>query len=59
MSKRLENAVDPFETLETYGDATRWYMISNANLDNLKFDVEGIAKFDASFLEPLQHLFLF
>jgi isoleucyl-tRNA synthetase len=44
MSKRLGNAVDPFETLATYGaDATRWYMIMNANpWDNLKFDVDGI-----------------
>lgn len=44
MSKRLGNAVDPFETLSTYGaDATRWYMISNAQpWDNLKFDVNGI-----------------
>jgi isoleucyl-tRNA synthetase len=30
-SKRLGNAADPFETIEKYGaDATRWYMISNA-----------------------------
>lgn len=44
MSKRLGNAVDPFETLAVYGaDATRWYMISNAQpWDNLKFDVNGI-----------------
>jgi isoleucyl-tRNA synthetase len=44
MSKRLGNAVDPFETLASYGaDATRWYMISNAQpWDNLKFDVNGI-----------------
>ena len=43
MSKRLGNAVDPFKTLEKYGaDATRWYMISNAQpWDNLKFDLEG------------------
>jgi len=46
MSKRLGNAVDPFETIETYGaDATRWYMIANAApWDNLKFDVEGISE---------------
>ncbi len=46
MSKRLGNAVDPFETIEKYGaDATRWYMIANAApWDNLKFDVEGIAE---------------
>jgi isoleucyl-tRNA synthetase len=44
MSKRLGNAIDPFETLQKYGpDATRWYMISNANpWENLKFDLEGI-----------------
>jgi len=46
MSKRLGNAVDPFETLPTYGaDATRWYMISNSQpWDNLKFDVNGITE---------------
>ncbi|MEO6305362.1 MAG: DUF5915 domain-containing protein, partial [Bacteroidia bacterium] len=46
MSKRLGNAVDPFETLEKFGaDATRWYMIANAApWDNLKFDVEGIGE---------------
>ena len=40
MSKRLGNAVDPFDVLATYGaDATRWYMISNSQpWDNLKFD---------------------
>lgn len=46
MSKRLGNAVDPFKTLSTYGaDATRWYMISNAQpWDNLKFDIDGIVE---------------
>ena len=46
MSKRLGNATDPFETLATYGaDATRWYMISNANpWDNLKFDLPKESK---------------
>ncbi|MBI2721605.1 MAG: isoleucine--tRNA ligase [Bacteroidetes bacterium] len=46
MSKRLGNAIDPFETLNKYGaDATRWYMIANAApWDNLKFDLEGIAE---------------
>ena len=44
MSKRLGNSVDPFETLDKFGaDATRWYMITNAQpWDNLKFDVSGI-----------------
>ncbi len=46
MSKRLGNAVDPFETIDTYGaDATRWYMIANsAPWDDLKFDSEGISE---------------
>lgn len=46
MSKRLGNAVDPFETLNKYGaDATRWYMIANAApWDNLKFDMDGITE---------------
>lgn len=46
MSKRLGNAVDPFETIERFGaDATRWYMIANAApWDNLKFDTEGIGE---------------
>lgn len=46
MSKRLGNAIDPFETIDKYGaDATRWYMISNAApWDNLKFDIDGIAE---------------
>jgi isoleucyl-tRNA synthetase len=44
MSKRLGNAVDPFETIEKYGpDATRWYMITNSQpWDNLRFDISGI-----------------
>ena len=50
MSKRLGNAVDPFEILSTYGaDATRWYMISNSQpWDNLKFDREGVDECAAS-----------
>lgn len=44
MSKRLGNAVDPFDTIAKYGaDATRWYMLTNAQpWDNLKFDIEGV-----------------
>ncbi len=44
MSKRLGNAVDPFEVMDKYGaDATRWYMVSNSQpWDNLKFDVDGV-----------------
>jgi len=44
MSKSKGNVVDPFSTLSNYGaDATRWYMMVNANpWDNLKFDLDGI-----------------
>ena len=61
MSKRLGNAVDPFETLSTYGaDATRWYMISNANpWDNLKFDSEGIAEISRKFFGTLYNTYSF
>jgi len=61
MSKRLGNAVDPFETIATYGpDATRWYMISNANpWDNLKFDIEGIAEVRNKFFGTLYNTYSF
>ncbi len=61
MSKRLGNAVDPFETLKKYGpDATRWYMITNAQpWDNLKFDVEGIAEVQRKFFGTLYNTYSF
>ena len=61
MSKRLGNATDPFETLATYGaDATRWYMISNANpWDNLKFDTEGIEEVNRKFFGTLYNTYSF
>ncbi|ACU02644.1 isoleucine--tRNA ligase [Pedobacter heparinus] len=61
MSKRLGNAADPFKTLEEYGpDATRWYMISNANpWDNLKFDIEGIAEIRRKFFGTLYNTYAF
>jgi isoleucyl-tRNA synthetase len=61
MSKRLGNAADPFETLLEYGpDATRWYMISNANpWDNLKFDLEGIAEVRRKFFGTLYNTYSF
>jgi isoleucyl-tRNA synthetase len=61
MSKRLGNAADPFKTLEEYGpDATRWYMISNANpWDNLKFDIEGIAEVRRKFFGTLYNTYAF
>jgi isoleucyl-tRNA synthetase len=61
MSKRLGNAADPFDTLDEYGpDATRWYMISNANpWDNLKFDLEGIAEVRRKFFGTLYNTYSF
>ncbi|WP_203256301.1 isoleucine--tRNA ligase [Hyunsoonleella ulvae] len=61
MSKRLGNAVDPFETLGTYGaDATRWYMISNANpWDNLKFDLDGVEEVKRKFFGTLYNTYSF
>lgn len=61
MSKRLGNAVDPFETIEKYGpDATRWYMITNAApWDNLKFDIEGIAEVQRKFFGTLHNTYSF
>ena len=61
MSKRLGNATDPFETLATYGaDATRWYMISNANpWDNLKFDLDGIEEVKRKFFGTLYNTYSF
>ena len=61
MSKRLGNVTDPFETLATYGpDATRWYMISNANpWDNLKFDVDGIDEVKRKFFGTLYNTYAF
>jgi isoleucyl-tRNA synthetase len=61
MSKRLGNAVDPFETLKKYGpDATRWYMIANANpWENLKFDVEGIDEVRRKFFGTLYNTYSF
>ena len=61
MSKRLGNAADPFETLEKYGaDATRWYMISNAQpWDNLKFNTDGIAEVQRKFFGTLYNTYSF
>jgi len=61
MSKRLGNAVDPFETLANHGaDATRWYMISNSNpWDNLKFDIEGVEEVKRKFFGTLYNTYSF
>ena len=61
MSKRLGNAVDPFETIEKYGsDPLRWYMITNASpWDNLKFDIEGVEETRRKFFGTLFNTYSF
>ena len=61
MSKRLNNAVDPFTTIEKYGsDPLRWYMITNSSpWDNLKFDVEGIEEVRRKFFGTLYNTYSF
>ncbi len=61
MSKRLGNSVDPFETIDNHGaDATRWYMMSNANpWDNLKFDIAGIEEVKRKFFGTLYNTYSF
>ena len=61
MSKRLGNAVDPFDVLDTYGaDATRWYMISNSQpWDNLKFDRDGVDEVRRKFFGTLYNTYSF
>ncbi len=61
MSKRLGNAINPFETLDKYGpDATRWYMIANANpWDNLKFDLAGVEEIQRRYFGTLFNTYNF
>ncbi|NME67609.1 isoleucine--tRNA ligase [Flammeovirga aprica] len=61
MSKRLGNVINPFETMDEHGaDATRWYMISNANpWDNLKFDLEGVKETKRKFFGTLYNTYSF
>ena len=61
MSKSKGNTIDPFKTIAEFGpDATRWYMIMNANpWDNLKFDLEGIAEVRRKFFGTLYNTYSF
>lgn len=61
MSKRLGNAIDPFETIAEYGpDATRWYMITNAQpWDNIKFDISGVEETQRKFFGTLYNTYAF
>ncbi len=61
MSKRLGNAVEPFETIATYGaDATRWYMMANSQpWENLRFDLNGLAEVQRKFFGTLYNTYSF
>ena len=61
MSKRLGNAVDPFEVMDQFGaDPLRWYMMTNSQpWDNLKFDVEGVAEVSRKFFGTLYNTYSF
>ena len=61
MSKRLGNAVDPFQAIGKFGsDALRWYMITNAQpWDNLKFDEEGVKDVTRKFFGTLHNTYKF
>ena len=61
MSKRLGNAVDPFQTIEEYGsDPLRWYMITNSQpWDNLKFDIAGVEEVKRKFFGTLYNTYSF
>ena len=61
MSKRLGNAVDPFETIEKFGaDALRFYMMTNSQpWDNLKFDVAGVEELRRKLFGTLYNTYSF
>lgn len=61
MSKRLNNAIDPFKTIDSYGaDAVRWYMFTNSSpWDNLKFDLDGVAEVQRKFFGTLANTYAF
>ena len=61
MSKRLGNAVDPFDTIAEYGsDPLRWYMLTNAQpWDNLKFDIAGVDEVKRKFFSTLYNTYSF
>ncbi len=61
MSKRLGNAVDPFQQLDKFGaDALRWYMLTNAQpWDNLRYDEEGVDEVRRKFFGTLYNTYSF
>lgn len=61
MSKRLGNAVNPFEAIEKFGsDPLRWYMIANSSpWDNLKFDEAGVQEVARKLFATLYNTYSF
>lgn len=61
MSKRLGNAVDPFQQLDKFGaDALRWYMLTNAQpWDNLRYDEAGVDEVRRKFFGTLYNTYSF
>ena len=61
MSKKLGNAIDPFNNIERFGsDAVRWYMIENSQpWDNIKYDEEGVAEVSRKLFATLQNTYKF
>ncbi len=61
MSKRLGNAIDPFNNIERFGsDPVRWYMISNSSpWDNLKYDENGVAEVSRKLFSTLYNTYKF
>ncbi len=61
MSKRLGNAIDPFEIIDKYGsDPVRWYMIANSSpWDNLKFDPAGVMETSRKLFATLYNTYSF
>ncbi len=61
MSKRLGNAVDPFDNLKRYGaDPVRWYMIENSQpWDNLKYDETAVQETSRKLFSTLYNTYKF
>ena len=61
MSKRLGNAVDPFQAISTYGsDPLRWYMIANSSpWDDLKYDPAGVTEVGRKLFSTLYNTYSF
>ena len=61
MSKRLGNAINPFEAIEKFGsDPVRWYMIANSSpWDNLSFDPAGVQEVSRKLFATLYNTYSF